>query len=141
MRNRSHGGALEVHEHHFITGPRAYGSRSKFTHSHEDGNAPHFHPDTGPAAYTIDADDWYASTGMRGGGKKKFTVKPTGEVLECIPRKPEPFRVIFCDPPHPPGHPPDVHGPGEALPLRISKVFKMPFTVEKLPPKGGMRHG
>lgn len=29
---------LEVHEHHFITGPRAYGLRSKFAHSHEGGN-------------------------------------------------------------------------------------------------------
>jgi hypothetical protein len=124
---------LEVHEHHFISGPRSCTVRSQFSHSHEGGDRPHVHPDTGPAAYTIDADDWFASTGLRGGGKKKFTAKPTGEQFECIPRTPEPFRVIFLDPPHPAGSSGDAVGPGQALPLRIAKTFRAPFTVETLP--------
>lgn len=128
---------LEVHEHHYITGPRANGLRSKFAHSHDGGDKPHTHPDTGPSAYTIDKDDWFRSTGLRGGGRKKFTKNPTGEQIETVIPYERSFRVVFCDPPHPPGHPPDATGPGEALPLRIAKTFKMPFTVEQLPPKRG----
>ena len=103
---------LEVHEHHIIRGPRAHrtgawpaGQGSSFEHSHDGGDVPHGHPDTGPAAYTIDKDDWYQRTGLKGGGRKKFTKAPTGEQFEFIARPPEDgaFEVIVCDPPAPPG--------------------------------------
>jgi hypothetical protein len=125
---------FEVHEHSFISGPR----RGRISHSHEGGNAWHEHPDTGPASYTIDKDDWFKATGLRGGGRKKFTPKPTGEQLPTIPRIGDFFRVVIMDPPCPPGH----KGEGGAMvaTARIAAKFRMPFTVEAGPPtRGGMR--
>lgn len=129
---------LEKHKHCIIRGPRSSESwRNNIVHSHEGGDKPHTHPDTGPGAYTIDKDDWYATTGLRGGGRKTFTKVPSGEQLgEVIPYDGS-FRVIICDPPCPPGH--RGNGPGEALPLRIAKTFKSGFTVHALPPRGGAR--
>ena len=73
---------LEMHEHHFITGPLALTGASKFAHSHDGGEVPHEHHNdagrTGPAARTIDKDEWFAATGLRGGGRKKFTAAPSG---------------------------------------------------------------
>lgn len=71
---------LEVHEHCFVSGPRAHAAGNyKFSHSHEGGDVPHKHPGTGPASYTIDRDDWARTTGLRGGGRKEFTTAPSGE--------------------------------------------------------------
>jgi hypothetical protein len=84
---------LEVHEHSFVSGPRAHGGcpskggkwlPTKFSHSHEGGSAPHQHPQTGPASYTIDKDQWYRATGFKGGGRKTFTRRPTGEQLPIV---------------------------------------------------------
>ena len=85
---------LEVHEHCFIAGPNArMTSRYKFSHSHAGGDRPHKHADathrTGPGSYTIDRDEWFRRTGLRGGGRKKFTKRPTGQQLP----------VVFVDPP------------------------------------------
>lgn len=104
---------LEVHEHAFITSPRSKASyrfdpatrettwqgRTDVVHSHPDGNAGHEHPDTGPSTYTIDRDEWYAATGLRGGGRKTFTARPSGEQLPFVARTAEEqtFLVVFCD--------------------------------------------
>lgn len=73
---------LEVHEHCIISGPRAYtAGLNKVRHSHADGDRAHSHADTGPASYTIDKDEWAAATGLRGGGRKKFTKRASGEQL------------------------------------------------------------
>lgn len=93
---------LEVHEHCFIRGPRANGWAYKFEHSHDGGDAPHTHPDTGPSSYTIDKDEWLARTGLRGGGRKKFAAKPSGEQFEVMTSRTaeeQTFEVIVCDPP------------------------------------------
>lgn len=76
---------LEVHEHCFVSGPRAsiFG-RYKFSHSHAGGEVPHQHPQTGPACYTIDKDEWRRRTGLVGGGRKQFTESPTGEQLPIV---------------------------------------------------------
>jgi hypothetical protein len=99
---------LEVHEHCFIDGPRsryAGTAASHLVHSHENGDVPHSHPDTGPASYTIDKDEWFRATGLKGGGRKKFTPAPTGEQFPFVARTPEEqqFEIIVCDPPAPPG--------------------------------------
>lgn len=75
---------LEVHEHCFIQGPRARFAGARVVHSHEGGDVPHQHPDTGPACYVIDKDEWLAATGLRGGGRKKFTKAATGEQLDRV---------------------------------------------------------
>lgn len=91
---------LEVHTHSYVSGPNANKSwLSKVEHSHEGADIPHTHPDTGPGAYTIDKDEWAARTGLKGGGRKKFTAKPTGPQLDYIerPAHENTFRVIFMD--------------------------------------------
>ncbi len=95
---------LEVHEHCFVRGPRASGPAYKFEHSHEGGSTPHTHPDTGPASYTIDREEWLRATGMRGGGRKRFSARPTGEQFVAVPRTDEEsyFEIIVGDPPAPP---------------------------------------
>lgn len=99
---------LEVHEHCFIHGPRACWAgtdRARVVHSHEGGDVPHQHPDTGPASYTIDKDEWYRATGLTGGGRKKFTAKPSGDQfpLVALEKWQTEFEIIVCDPPAPPG--------------------------------------
>lgn len=93
------GANLEVHEHHYIAGPRSRGGASKFEHSHEGGHMPHVHEDgeneTGPAARTIDKDDWFRATGLRGGGRKRFTKKPIGPQLPTIETEPSRIDVII----------------------------------------------
>lgn len=76
---------LEIHEHHFVSGPHTKGFVQKFSHSHAGGEIPHQHPDTGPSAYTIDKDEWRKATGLRGGGRKEFSAKPTGEQMQWMP--------------------------------------------------------
>lgn len=117
-------GTLEVHSHSFVSGPRCGGHYEKngwhtgtFSHSHEEGNVPHEHPHTGPACYR--------ATGLRGGGRKKFTAKPSGEQLPYIAKDPESFEVIICGDPTPELG----EGPGIALPERIAQTFKAPYTI------------
>lgn len=105
---------LEVHEHCFIRGPRscfAGTSIGRLVHSHEGGDIPHQHPDTGPASYTIDKDDWLRTTGLRGGGRKKFTTKPIGEQFARIELEKwqTEFEVIVWPPP------PDFKGQGAGI--------------------------
>lgn len=116
---------LEVHEHIFITGPRANGcfiwaqqkTTSHFSHSHEGGDVPHSHPDTGPACYVIDKDDWFRTTGLHGGGRKVLTAAPSGEQMPRVELEKwqTEFEIIV-------GPPPKVfigEGPGIALPARM----------------------
>ncbi len=86
-------GTLEVHSHHYLS------STSSFEHSHEGGGVPHKHPDTGPATFVIDKDEWHAATGLDGGGRKKFTHKPTGPQLPIAELEDwqRTFRVVFVD--------------------------------------------
>jgi hypothetical protein len=65
---------FEVHEH-----SRIVGGSGKVKHSHEDATAAH--PQHGPAHFTIDRDEWRRTTGLKGGGRKKFTKRPTGVQL------------------------------------------------------------
>src|SRR5258706_5701767 len=88
--------SLEVHGHSWITGPHAnHGLRIE--HSHQEGSYSHRHPDTGPAGFTIDKDEWYAATGMRGGGRKRYTPRPIGQQLEWIEPEHRTFKVVFVD--------------------------------------------
>lgn len=134
-------GGLEVHSHSFVSGKRAGGHYERdgkwhtgtFEHSHEGGDVAHQHEHTGPASYTIDKDDWYRSTGLRGGGRKKFTVKPSGEQMPIVELEPwqRSFEVIFCAPTPSMGESGYMgEGPGIALPLRIAMGFKVPFAVK-----------
>jgi hypothetical protein len=115
---------LEVHEHSFITGPRANKEwLRKLVHSHPGGDVPHKHPETGCGSYTIDKDEWFRATGLRGGGRKKFTVRPSGEQLPAIPRTAEEnsFEIVVAAPD------PDQRGagPGIALPMRLILALGM----------------
>jgi hypothetical protein len=122
---------LEVHQHIFITGKRANGlfnpatqkTTAHFSHSHEGGDIPHTHPHTGPASYTIDKDEWFRSTGLRGGGRKKFTPKPAGEQMLFTERTVEEnsFEIIVGPPPKDQ----QGEGPGMALPMRMILGFGM----------------
>jgi hypothetical protein len=107
---------LEIHEHCFIAGPRANGWRYKFSHSHEGGSEGHQHPDTGPGSFTIDKDEWLKATGLRGGGRKKFTKEPTGEQLPLVAldEGQRSFEIIVDEPATTGGE-----GPGLALPARL----------------------
>lgn len=72
---------LEVHAHSYVASARPAGVplwEQGFDHAHGDGNDPHQHEFVGPASYTIDKDEWFATTGMRGGGRKKFAQRPKG---------------------------------------------------------------
>lgn len=95
---------LEVHEHCFIRGERARFAglaMGKLVHSHEGGDVPHQHPDTGPGSYTIDKDEWMRATGLKGGGKKRFTPKPNGEQPPIVELEDwqKSFEIIVCKPP------------------------------------------
>ena len=96
-------GKLEVHEHSYITGPKSRFAglpQSRLVHSHEGGDKPHVHEDlahtTGCGSYTIDKDEWFLKTGMRGGGRKKFTVKPSGLQMPLVAIKAPQIRVIVA---------------------------------------------
>ena len=125
---------LEVHEHHFVTGPRVGGhyERSgwhtgKFSHSHEGGDRSHEHPDTGPASYTIDKDEWLARTGLKGGGRKKFTAKPTGEQFAGTTPYRGSFEIIVGPPPA--GF--EGEGAGVAPAVRMQLAFGMTVSAVK----------
>jgi hypothetical protein len=121
---------LEAHEHCFIRGERANKSwLYKFSHSHEGGDIPHQHPDTGPASYTIDKDEWLRATGLRGGGRKKFTKVPDGDQFPIVELEEwqKSFEIVVCPPPK------EFKGvgPGIALPLRLIKTFGMTVSAVK----------
>lgn len=118
MKRRANA-ALEVHEHSYVRGPNANRTdRYKFSHSHEGGDKRHQHPDTGPAAYTIDKDEWRAKTGLIGGGRKSFTVNSTGVQLPIVELEDwqQSFDIVIV----PPSVEPAGSGPGVALPLRLA---------------------
>lgn len=119
---RQAGGEFEVHEHCITSGPRA-NRGVRIVHSHPGGNEPHQHAETGPASYTIDKDEWFAATGLRGGGRKKFTKRPTGEQLPIVELEgwQRSFKVVVCDPPAEYIG----EGPGIALPARMVLGFGM----------------
>jgi hypothetical protein len=128
-------GRLEVHSHSFVSGPRSGGHYERdgkwhtgtFEHSHEGGNDAHTHADCGPAHYTIDKDEWARTTGLRGGGRKKFTAQPTGEQfpIEELEDWQKSFDVIIVGDPTPEYG----TGPGIALPERIAQSFKSSYRV------------
>jgi hypothetical protein len=125
--------AFEVHEHIFISGPRANGvfiqatqkTTSHCSHSHAGGSAPHKHPDTGPASYTIDKDDWSRATGMLGGGRKKFTKQPTGEQLPIADLEDwqKSFEIVVCPPPK------EFRGTGAGMAAAIRMILGFGMTV------------
>lgn len=126
----------ELHEHHFVSGPRANGGyapdgtwlESTFSHSHEGGEVSHRHPNTGPASYVIDKDEWAMRTGMRGGGRKTFTTKPTGEQFPLVELddSQRSFDIVVCQPTPSKGQPGYIgEGPGIALPMRMVLQFRM----------------
>lgn len=89
---------LEVHEHCYVSGPKA-ARGVHLVHSHEGGDRPHEHADeahrTGPGSYTIDSKEWLRATGMRGGGKKRKTSKPTGPQLPIVYVEPPRIDVVI----------------------------------------------
>jgi len=107
---------LEVHEHSYISGPNANISGRKVVHSHEGGDRPHQHEHTGPASRTIDKDEWNARTGLRGGGRKKFTARPTGPQMAPLALQPDQlsYEIIIVGPPAT-----GANGPGLAVPARL----------------------
>jgi hypothetical protein len=133
---------LEVHAHSIIRGKRANGGcysprgvwlTSTFSHSHEGGDRPHQHTTTGPASYTIDMDQWFKATGLRGGGRKTFTVKPSGEqfAIRALAPWQTRFELIVGDPLPGKGQPGYIgEGPGIALPLRMVLGFGMTCIVK-----------
>lgn len=122
---------LEVHEHCFIRGPRANKSWAyNLRHSHEGGDQPHQHADTGPASYTIDKDEWFRATGLRGGGRKKFTAKPSGDQfpLAALEKWQTEFEVVVCERPTE-GPLADSRGGGFEAATRMQLAFGMRATV------------
>lgn len=88
---------LEIHEHAFI--PESGPTRT-IAHSHEGGEGAHRHRHCGPARYTIDKEAWAAATGgLKGGGRKAYTAKPSGEQMPAIALTDDErtFAVIFHD--------------------------------------------
>jgi hypothetical protein len=106
----------EVHTHSVLTG-----RGGAIEHSHPGGNEPHRHMGTGPACFTIDKDAWLRATGMRGGGRKKFTEEPTGSQLSAIAIPVEERRVkVFV---HPSAREVDHVGAGSATLARMVAAF------------------
>lgn len=119
---------LEVHEHRFTRGPRsswAGTERGGIAHSHPGGDIPHQHADTGPASYTIDKDEWFRETGLRGGGRKKFTKSATGEQFPIVELEgwQKTFEIHVL--PMPAHWDAASQGPGTALPMRMILAHKM----------------
>lgn len=119
---------LELHSHSFISGPRANGGSGTIKHSHDGGEAPHQHPNCGPAQYVIDQDEWALATGgMKGGARKQFTDAPTGEQLPIVELEDwqKSFTVVVCDPPK--GF--EGTGGGDAAAARMVLGFRMTARV------------
>ncbi len=119
---------LEVHGHGYVAG----GPRD-LAHSHQGGDQPHGHPGTGPVQYTIDSAEWFATTGMKGGGRKVFTKAPSGPQLPYEARERPTYKIIIVG---------DGgasvarggNGPGVALPERLRQRLGMvPSSIEHRP--------
>lgn len=124
---------LEVHEHWIIGGPRA-ARGERITHSHEGGDIPHQHPDTGPAAYTIDKEEWFRATGgVAGGSRKTFTKTPEGEQLPRVELEDWQKTFEIHHGPPPPGW--KGSGGGDLAAARM--VLGMRMTVSKIVPFPG----
>lgn len=123
---------LEVHEHHIISGPRAHSGKT-IVHSHERGELPHGHEHTGPAAYTIDKDDWARATGLQGGGRKRFTDAPEGEQLPIVELEDwqKSFTIVVGDPP------PGFSGTGGGYYAAARMILACRMTVDNVVPFGG----
>ncbi len=132
---------LEVHRHTFVSGPRSHGmfiqttqeTTSTFHHSHVDGHRGHRHPDTGPACFDIDKDEWFRTTGLKGGGRKTFTAKPSGEqfALVALTEQESTFKLIVGTPTPSVGQPGYLgEGPGIALPARMMLAFDLACVVK-----------
>lgn len=122
---------LEIHEHCYISGPNANWSPTRrITHSHQGGDTPHQHPDTGPASYTIDKDEWMRMTGMVGGGRKRFTKTPEGEQLPRVELEDwqKTFEVHVAPPP------PDFKGQGAGLAPAARMILGCRMTVSNVLP-------
>jgi hypothetical protein len=123
---------LEIHEHCIVSGPRHSNvvGGNRIVHSHDGGDTYHRHPDTGPASFVIDKDEWLRETGMRGGGRKKFTTAPEGEQLERI--APEPgegeFEIHVGSPP------PGWTGTGAGLAPAYRMILGARMTVSNVVP-------
>jgi hypothetical protein len=139
-RPRSVGASFEVHTHRFVRGPRRdarYGrdgtwQDATFAHAHDDGSRAHGHPDTGPACFTIDRDAWFRTTGLRGGGRKTFTTRPTGEQfpIEELEDWQKTFEVRIVGAPTPQFG----TGPGLAHAARMALTFKIrPIITDERP--------
>ena len=128
-------GKFEVHEHCYTSGPRSNRPGYKFEHSHFGGDVPHTHPNTGPASYAIDKDEWFRATGLQGGGRKKFTAKPSGEQLQTIPRTAEEntFEIHVSDPP------PGFVGTGGGLQAAARMVLAFGMTARVIDGRGPER--
>lgn len=115
---------FEVHEHWDL---RVCGGRLR--HSHDGGNARHQHAGYGPASYTIDKDDWFRTTGLSGGGRKKFTKRPSGrqELIVALEPWQGTFEIqIVGDGGVEAAR--EGEGPGVALPVRLILANKMTAT-------------
>lgn len=124
---------LEVHEHSIISGPRS-NCRAKIVHSHEDGDIPHQHEHTGPATYTIDADDWREATGgAEGGSRKHFTNTPEGDQLPRVELEDwqKSFEIHYAE--DPTGGFKGVTGGGHLAAARMVLAFKMSAVVIPFP--------
>lgn len=75
----------ETHEHSYTSGPEARRARKPgephLVHSHEGGDVPHSHPETGPGRY----------------GRNRLTRKPAGPQLPYVERERRTFHVFFLD--------------------------------------------
>jgi hypothetical protein len=139
---------FEVHAHAFVSGPRRNGGYygrdrhwlpTTFSHSHDGGDRPHQHPETGPATYTIDKDEWFKATGLRGGGRKTFTKRPTGEQFPIVELEDwqKSFEIVI-------GDPPAAYlgeGPGLAPAARMVLGHKMTYVVRDGRRRARRRHG
>lgn len=109
---------FQVHAHTRLDARRS--PAPTITHAHAGGHDPHQHAHYGPAFYGHLRE------------KDKFVAKPTGEQLPIVELEDwqKSFEVVVCDPMPSVGQPGYIgDGPGLALPLRIARGFKMPFTV------------
>lgn len=118
---------LEVHAHSYV-GQRPPGVPNwehRFEHAHDDGQDPHQHPEIGPASYTIDKDEWFATTGMHGGGRKEFVQRPKGPQYPRVELEDHQrhFTVVFADPGFAPAG--DRDFPGGSAVARMALTFGM----------------
>lgn len=107
---------FEVHEHTLLNSRMS--PAPKVRHSHEGGDKPHQHPDTGPAAY--------------GRSKPPFTVHAIGQQLPWVELEEwqKSFEIIVCDPSPSKGQEGYIgEGPGPLPAMLMVNTFRMNFTI------------